>query len=424
MDPTVLRVGLACLLAVASPGCIQIGELLAPTYDAVVLTQRPDPVYEEFFPFYAELCAVSQYRPKNRKMGGIPGHAVMYLKGACVDESASYPQLELCAESLADSLDAGHGAGVSVNKWFKNVNWVGIPGKRLFFHGNLKRGQTLTQEHFDATAREALPYYRGVEIHETPENWSVEEFVAEDSAGTDFALRFGRSLYCMRLPVTKPMMKQVIDFLNALNEDYRDGETDYNWHGFHDNCVHTLRNALAAAKVWKPKAVWAIKLRQFFNVAIPSNEVVNLAELANDYPLENFPKIYTDDLKRETLFEQSWLPMTFGAMMKSMPIHLDNELYDTRYRLMVVQSPFFRDVTRKAQRQLYDARFVELEPNLRLFRARYELILANRDDSVGWWSRGDEDYLEARERYYRYVEVQKAEVDRMLAVLRERAPEY
>ena len=81
--------------------------------------------------------------------------------------------------------------------------------------------------------------------------------------------------------------------------------------------------------------------------------------------------------------------------MESLPIHLDNELYD--------------------------ARFVELEANLRLFRARYESILAHRDDSNGWWSLGVEDYLEACEHYYRYIEEQKAEVDQMLELMAERA---
>ncbi len=421
-----LPITLAFLVALPGAACINIGERLAPTRDVVVLTQRPDPVYEELFPAYAELCAVSQYRPKDREVGGSPGHGVMYLKGACLDEDAAYPRLAPCAETAADAGDASHGTGISVNKWFKNVNWVGIPGKRLFFHGNLKRGQRLTQEHFDATVQAALPYYRGVETHPHPQapDWSVADFVAQDSIGTDFALRYGRSVYCMRLPVTRPMMAQIIEFLNELNDDYADGETDYNWSGFHDNCVHTLRNALAAAKIWEPKKVWTIKVRQFFNLAIPANEFMNLATLAHDSPLENFPEIYTDDLKRETLLEQSWLPMTPGAMIKSMSIHQDNDLYDTRFRMLIVQSPFLSRVTKRADRLLYDARFVELEANLRLFRARYESILAHRGDTAGWWSRGDEDYLAAREHYYGYIEAQKAEVDRMLARLAEQKEEY
>jgi hypothetical protein len=76
-----LRITRAFLVLLLGTACINIGERLAPTRDVVVLTQRPDPVYEELFPAYAELCAVSQYRPKEREVGGSPGHGVMYLKG-------------------------------------------------------------------------------------------------------------------------------------------------------------------------------------------------------------------------------------------------------------------------------------------------------------------------------------------------------
>ena len=38
---------LACL------SCVSIGEMLAPTYDLVVLDQRPDPIYEKLSANYA-----------------------------------------------------------------------------------------------------------------------------------------------------------------------------------------------------------------------------------------------------------------------------------------------------------------------------------------------------------------------------------
>lgn len=87
------RIGLTSLVAIACASCISIGEMLAPTYDMVVVNHRPDPIYEDFAPRYVELCAVSQYRPRNGRLGGIPGHAVMYLKGACLDEDRDYPDM-------------------------------------------------------------------------------------------------------------------------------------------------------------------------------------------------------------------------------------------------------------------------------------------------------------------------------------------
>ena len=35
-----------------------------------------------------------------------------------------------------------------MGRWFRNVNWVAIPGYELFYQGNLKFGERLTQAHF------------------------------------------------------------------------------------------------------------------------------------------------------------------------------------------------------------------------------------------------------------------------------------
>jgi hypothetical protein len=418
--PTLRRV-LASLAPLALLSCVSIGEMLAPTYDMVVIDQRPDPLYEEFSPHYAELCAVSQFRPKEGTPGGIPGHGVMYLKGACLDPNADYPRLIPCPKNVLDHRDPQHGTGISVNKEFKNINWVGVPGKKLFFHGNLQRGTLLDERHFGETVSAALPYFRNVQTHSYDD---VEEFVRKESIGTDFALRFGRSLHCARMPLTAQMMGEVMGFLNDLNAEYFSGDQDYNWHGFHDNCVHTLRNALAAAKVWKPKKIWTIKLRQFFNLAIPANEVVELGALGTEYPLENFPKIYSDDLKRATLLDQDWLPMGPGVLMKSMSIHLRNDLYDTRYRLMIVESPFFAGVSKRAEEMLNDARFVELEPNLRYYRERYTEILQNWSEDLKWWEPRSGEYRNARRHYREYIGEQLLAVNQYLAVMNEQSGDY
>ena len=418
--PTSRRI-LVALAPLALLSCVSISEMLAPTYDMVVIDQRPDPIYEEFSAHYAELCAVSQYRPKDGTPGGIPGHGVMYLKGACLDPNASYPRLIPCPKNVLDHRESGHGTGIRVNKEFKNINWVGIPGKKLLFHGNLQRGTLLDEDHFDKTVLAALPYFRNVQTHSYDD---VEEFVSKESVGTDFALRFGRSLHCARMPLTAQMMGEVIEFLNDLNLEYFSGEQEYSWNGFHDNCVHTLRNALAAAKVWKPKKIWVIKLRQFFNLAIPANEVVELGALGTEYPLENFPKIYSDELKRATLLDQDWLPMGPGVLMKSMSIHLRNDLYDTRYRLMIVQSPFFSSVSKRAEEMFNDGRFVELEPNLRYYRERYAEILRSWSEEPKWWEPRSDAYRNARQRYREYIEEQSVAVSEYLSVMDEQDVDY
>jgi hypothetical protein len=61
--------------------------------DRVIVERRPDPVYDQLFPYYVELCATSQFRSKVKGEGGVAGHAVMYIKGACKDEHTPFPQL-------------------------------------------------------------------------------------------------------------------------------------------------------------------------------------------------------------------------------------------------------------------------------------------------------------------------------------------
>ena len=249
---------LASSIAAASLGCAAIGELFRDPEDTVAPMTRPDPIYEALSDNYVELCAVSQYRPVEGELGGIPGHAVMYLKGACRDEAAPYPRLRECRYSTFDREDPEHGAGISVNRWFKNVNWVATPGKLLFFNGGVSEYELLDQDRFDEVVQRALDLgmYRGVEVHAKPgadAPQSIPDFVAQDTIGTDFALRFGRTVFCTRLPMPTEMMAQVRDYLNSLNDEYWNGEADYHWSGYSDNCVHTLHNALAAAGIWKPK---------------------------------------------------------------------------------------------------------------------------------------------------------------------------
>ena len=112
--------------------------------DRIIVERRPDPVYHQLFPYYVELCATSQFRSKRKGEGGVAGHAVMYIKGACKDEQAPFPQLRRCRVAATRLDDAEHGVGVSVNRWFRNVNWVAIPGYELFYQGNLKFGERLT----------------------------------------------------------------------------------------------------------------------------------------------------------------------------------------------------------------------------------------------------------------------------------------
>ncbi|HLN10551.1 MAG TPA: hypothetical protein VK281_16545, partial [Xanthobacteraceae bacterium] len=341
----------ALLLAVVTSliaGCSEDGVMsrFMLTPDRIIVERRPEPVYDQLIPYYVELCATSQFRSKLKGDGGVAGHAVMYIKGACKDEQAPYPQLRRCRAAATELDDPEHGAGVSVGRWFRNVNWVAVPGYKLFYRGNLEAGERLTEAHFKATVRHVIDrgVYQGVEFHDRPRTSStgpsLEDFVAEEGIGTDLALQFARSAFCARLPVTERMLEEVIAFLNDKNREYAEGEPDYQWSVWADNCAHTLRNALAAANIWSPLSVRAVKFLQIFNLAVPANEFVNLAELATEGHIADYRQIQQDDPRRDALHEFGWLPTRHGALLKTLPVHEPNDLYDTRFRLFTLQSPF------------------------------------------------------------------------------------
>ncbi len=388
--------------------------------DHIIVERRPDPVYDQLFPYYVELCATSQFRSKMKGEGGVAGHAVMYVKGACKDEDAPFPQLRRCRGTATRASDPEHGAGISVGRWFRNVNWVAVPGYKLFYEGNLKDGERLTQARFEATVREAVDkgVYKGVVLQDFPSSHpgsTLEDFIRQEGIGTDLALRYARSAFCARLPVTGPMVDEIIAFLNDKNREYAKGEADYEWSVWADNCVHTLRNALAAANIWSPLSVGAVKLRQLFNLAVPANEFVNLAVLGNQGDIDDYRKIQRDGPERDAFHEFHWLPTQPGALVKTLPVHQPNDLYDTTFRLFTLQSPFRMGKTQRAFDLLSDPRFVDLDANLHYFKDKYARVLASHDERRDTMAsvRGS-PYRRVERLYYEYIKAQRAEVDAML----------
>ena len=96
------------------------------------LERRPDPAYDHLFPYYVELCATSQFRSKLKGEGGIAGHAVMYIKGACKDEEAPFPQLRRCRTAATELDNPEHGAGISVKPLAPERQLGGDSGIRPF----------------------------------------------------------------------------------------------------------------------------------------------------------------------------------------------------------------------------------------------------------------------------------------------------
>ena len=415
MSPVLSR-SVPALGALILAGCSAFTGWVAPVYDRVVINRRPDPVYEQLFPHYAELCAVSQYRRSDGTVGGIPGHAVVYIKGACLEPGAPYPRLEPCPGVAEHADDPHHGVGVSVNRWFKNVNWVGTPGKNLFFFGNLHPNDMLDEAHLDRTLETALELgmFRGVELHEYPTEAperSLRDFVENESLGTDFALNFGRSVTCTRVPLQREQVDRMVAFLNELNRQYAEGEAEYDWSGFHDNCVHLVRNSLAAAGVWAPKRTSVGWFRQLFNLPVPTNEFVELSKRTAEFPLEQPDEVRADPVARQSLLEHGWLPARHGAVLETLHVHQKNEIFDRRVRFFALRAPITRGHYEYIQDLLDDARFVELGANLRFYEERYERILETGDPEA---ATGDPEWSQ---HYREYVERQLEDVRGKLRVV-------
>jgi hypothetical protein len=391
---------------------------------SIVATVMPEPDYDRLFPRYVEVCAVSQIRSKFARPGGTPGHAVMYLKGACLDGEASYPRLKLCDPATRNHADRETGTGVSVNKLLQNVNWLAIPGAHLFFHGSIEPGEFLDTEHAVAAILEArdLGVFQGIEIHGAympPEDDDKLRLylAAAETLGTDFALSFGRTTYCARLPVTEEVLGRIIGYLNALNDEYATGEAEYNWSGYSDNCAHVLHNALAAAGAWSFQSVKTTKFRQLFNLAVPANEFANLAIRTTNTGFDDPWRLYNNRVLRNTLLEQDWLPMQPGGIITLLPIHQDNELYETSPTIFVLEMPLLRFKSRKIRAMYHDSRFTDLEINLLWFKERYESILAKRPPD--WNIVGEEgSYHDFRRRYYLYIEKQLKDVQKKLTEIK------
>ena len=422
----VRRVGFAVVgVAILLGGCVEDGLMDMARFqlkpDEIIIDRRPDTDYEKLFPYYVELCAASQFRSKLTGEGGGPaGHAILYIKGACKDDEAPFPQLRRCRGVATSLKDPEHGAGVSVNQLFKNINWVAVPGYDLVFQGGLGPGEQLTLARFQAVEQQAIAtgIYKGVTFHRfagAASDTDLRDFLERAGIGTDLALQFARSVFCARLPVTEAMLDPIIAFLNDKNREYVEGEADYNWSAWADNCSHTMRNALAAANIWSPLSVRTTKIRQIFNLAIPANEFVNLAELMTEGDTEDYREILRDGPRRDAFHEFDWLPTRQGALLKTLPVHDPNDLYDTTFRLFTLQSPLLRGKTQRAIDLFLDERFVDLNTNLHYFARRYNAILAQHDEQRDSLAsvRGTR-FRRVEGLYYGYIRSQSTEVRSML----------
>jgi hypothetical protein len=296
--------------------------------------------YDELFPYYLEYAAMTRIHRRGAEPGGRHGHAAFYLKGVRRVAGAPYPQLELAPEDASLS-DPNTGVGVSVNKVLANVNWVAFDGCDLFYDGGMREGDVI-----DAGAAEAVVdrvlrsgAFDGVVVHDwvladKPAGVSDERYLGGQSIGTDFALRFGRDVACVRIPVTREMMAEVVAYLNAMNRRYADDpKATFEWDGVENNCTHLALNALARVSGRRALKTDAGPVGRFFNLAIPANAFVDLAVAANG-PVAGKGAV------RAAFDEYGWLLQEPGVTVRFLPRFRDrNQLWEGDFDMYTMERP-------------------------------------------------------------------------------------
>lgn len=399
----------------------------AITYAA---TEEPEGLYDQLYPYYAEYCGTTQYKPLNGVIGGRGGHAVLYIKGICLDKNSTYPRVQVCSDGTYDPKDPNTGTFISVDAMYRSVNWIGIEGKRFFLKGILDDHERVTQKTFDETIDRimALGYFRGIRttasfIAKKPKTMSEEEYLIRESLGTGFAINYVRNSYCSRIPIKKESLPQVVKYLNERNDPYGSGQIDFEWKLLGNNCAHTTHNALAAAGVWSPRKTDEFIWIQLFNLAIPANEFIQLEHTGNDEDLRNIDLIYLDPVKKKDLMELNWLPIQPGVVVEKIPTRQENDLFNTDSSFGIFDLPLFWPEHHRFEKYLNQSRFNDLFTNLEYFEKKYRRAKANQkpiedllDRTPGFYGQDFEIFYK---KYYDYLDQEISRVSSLKELLAE-----
>jgi hypothetical protein len=375
-------IAIICFLLFGLSGC---GTLPLPSPAA-----RDDKAaYTALHPYYFEFCALSELQKKPGYgvdlRGGVGGHSTIYLNGACL-KGSRYAELEVCTKD-----PASNGLGLSVNAHFANANWVAIPGEDFFYHGDLKPGEALTRQVYDATKAHAkrLGIYNAIRFHDDvfddmPPGYTREAFKYEVSISTDYATGYGRDRYCARVPVSASEMARIVRYMNSLNEPYRNDKAEYEWNVFSDNCIHVAHNALAAIGFWPIWPIHRPMLLAMFDFPVPKNEFVNIMRRANDMPIDDPLTVWNDTSTRRALLAGERLPRRAAAIATFEPAVHDNAVYNTDLDLIFYDEPIFGSYEGWYRKIAAEPRYTDLQADLNIYRALYNRIEAERRP-LDWW---------------------------------------
>ena len=130
-------------------------------------------------------------------------------------------------------------------------------------------------------------------------------------------------------------------------------------------------------------------------------------------PVDYYPEVFRNDSMRHALLEFDWLPTRHGALLVSLPVRAENELFDPSARILVFQGPATKRTTRRLLQMLDDPRFTDLDANLAHFEQVYRRILAAKEERDPFAALWGDRYRRVRRRYVALIESELADVQRM-----------
>ena len=136
---------------------------------------------------------------------------------------------------------------------------------------------------------------------------------------------------------------------------------------------------------------------------------MDLAILTSTFPVDDPGKIYSNKAMRRALLEDDWLPVRHGSTARIVPVHMNNELFETTDRIFSLEGPL-KGKSGRVSNLLRDRRFIDLEANLHHFRGVYQSILEQRDAERGRPA-PESEYTEFKKKYYDYIDRQLADVE-------------
>lgn len=394
--------------------------------------------YAALYPYYAETCALSQIEKKpgfgTVLSGGVGGHDVLFLHGACRQPEQDYPSLALCDDLTPRP--AADGVGVTVNGHFRNAMWVAVEGRNFFFDGSLAPGQGVTRATYRTVqARaQAMKIFDPIDFHEEyfddmPPDFTRADYRYEISIATDYAISFARNRYCARVPLSAAQMRKSIAYLNTLNEPYRTGQQIFDWNVLSRNCSHVNHNTLAAAGVWFYWPMDRFVLVSAFDFPVPKNEFVNLMERTNDRPIHDPEAMFKDQQARAMLLNEARLPTAPGAIADLGVLRLPNDLYVTKSRIIFYDEALTGSFQRRFDAILSQPRYFRLRDNLQHFAYLYQKIAAERLPVETYLARHPgipkaeaDEFKVFYRRYLDYIDEQIRVVHRDLELLDQRSP--